>query len=65
MGKRLLWVGSEVLPQVEEFKYVGVLSTSEEEWSRRWTGGSMQRLQDFVLVCYGEERAEPEREALC
>ena len=25
----LLWVGEEILPQVEEFKYLGVLFTSE------------------------------------
>ena len=27
----LLWVGEEILPQVEEFKYLGFLFTSEDE----------------------------------
>ncbi|TWW53255.1 hypothetical protein D4764_0018220 [Takifugu flavidus] len=41
----LLRVKEEILPQVEEFKYLGVLFTSEEEWSGRSTGGSVRRPQ--------------------
>ncbi|KAI3371969.1 hypothetical protein L3Q82_006839 [Scortum barcoo] len=41
-----LWVGGEVLPQVEEFKYLGVLFTSEgkmeREIDRRIGAASMQ-----------------------
>ena len=33
-GKRWLWVGGELLPQVEEFKYLGVLFTSEGRMER-------------------------------
>ncbi|KAI3376368.1 hypothetical protein L3Q82_016850 [Scortum barcoo] len=41
-----LRVGGEVLPQVEEFKYLGVLFTSEGKiWSVRLTGGLVQRPQ--------------------
>ena len=38
-----LCVGSEVLPQVEEFMYLGVFPGSQvrEEWSRKLTSGSM------------------------
>ncbi|KAI3360206.1 hypothetical protein L3Q82_014515 [Scortum barcoo] len=39
-----LRVGGEVLPQVEEFKYLGVLFTSEGKMEReRLTGGLVQR----------------------
>ncbi|KAI3375886.1 hypothetical protein L3Q82_004141 [Scortum barcoo] len=42
----LLQVGGEVLPQVEEFKYLGVLFTSEGKMEReRLTGGLVQRPQ--------------------
>ena len=40
-----LRVGDEILPQVEEFKYLGVLFTVREGWSVRSTGGSVRRLQ--------------------
>ncbi|KAI3362744.1 hypothetical protein L3Q82_001808 [Scortum barcoo] len=41
-----LRVGGEVLPQVEEFKYLGVLFTSEGKMEReRLTGGLVQRPQ--------------------
>ncbi|KAI3376129.1 hypothetical protein L3Q82_016659 [Scortum barcoo] len=41
-----LQVGGEVLPQVEEFKYLGVLFTRvRERWSVRLTGGLVQRPQ--------------------
>ncbi|KAI3359145.1 hypothetical protein L3Q82_002678 [Scortum barcoo] len=41
-----LRVGGEVLPQVEEFKYLGVLFTRvRERWSVRLTGGLVQRPQ--------------------
>ncbi|KAI3365389.1 hypothetical protein L3Q82_010476 [Scortum barcoo] len=42
-----LRVGGEVLPQVEEFKYLGVLFTSEGKMEReaRLTGGLVQRQQ--------------------
>ncbi|KAI3368328.1 hypothetical protein L3Q82_008035 [Scortum barcoo] len=41
-----LQVGGEVLPQVEEFKYLGVLFTKvRERWSVRLTGGLVQRPQ--------------------
>ena len=40
-----LRVGDEILPQVEEFKYLGVLFTSEGRMERRSTGGSVRRLQ--------------------
>ena len=35
-----LWVGEEVLPQVEEFKYLRVLFTVRVGW--RWIGGRLQ-----------------------
>ena len=40
-----LQVGEEILPQVEDFKYLGVLFTSKGKWSRRLTGGLVQHLQ--------------------
>ena len=30
----LLWVGSEVLPQVQVFKYLGILLISDGRWER-------------------------------
>ena len=39
-----LWVGEEILPQVEEFKYLRVLFT-REKWSGRSTGRLVRRLQ--------------------
>ena len=38
-------VGNEILPQVEEFKYLGVLFTSEGRMEREIDGGLVQRLQ--------------------
>ena len=38
-----LWVGSELLPQVEEFKYLRVLFTSEDKMEHeldRWIGAA-------------------------
>ncbi|KAI3360615.1 hypothetical protein L3Q82_002481 [Scortum barcoo] len=40
-----LRVGGEVLPQVEEFKYLGSCSRVRERWSVRLTGGLVQRPQ--------------------
>ncbi|KAI3353939.1 hypothetical protein L3Q82_005137 [Scortum barcoo] len=62
-----LQVGGEVLPQVEEFKYLGVLFTSEGKIEReRLTGGLVQRAQQLCGRCNGldrrgEEGAESER----
>ncbi|KAK3509336.1 hypothetical protein QTP70_029059 [Hemibagrus guttatus] len=59
-----LQVGGELLPQVEEFKYLGVLFTSEgrmdHEIDRRI--GAVAAV--YVPVCCGEEGAEPEGKAL-
>ena len=44
----LLRVGEEILPQVQEFKYLGVLFTSEGKMKReidKWIGGLMRHLQ--------------------
>ncbi|KAI3353859.1 hypothetical protein L3Q82_004862 [Scortum barcoo] len=41
-----LWVGEEFLPQVEDFKYLGVLFTSEGKMERemdRWIGAGVRR----------------------
>ncbi|KAK0146549.1 hypothetical protein N1851_014121 [Merluccius polli] len=40
-----LWVGDEILPQVEEFKYLRVLFTSEGRLEREIESGSERRLQ--------------------
>ena len=40
-----LRVGDEILPQVEEFKYLRVLFPSEGRMERETTGGSVRRLQ--------------------
>ena len=51
-----LRVGDEILPQVEEFKYLGVLFTSEGRMEReigRWIGAAsavMQTLHGSVVV---------------
>ncbi len=51
-----LWVGDEILPQVEEFKYLGVLFTSEGRMEReidRWVGAAsavMWTLHRSVVV---------------
>ncbi|KAI3373810.1 hypothetical protein L3Q82_021969 [Scortum barcoo] len=63
-----LQVGGEVLPQVEEFKYLGVLFTSEGKIeSVRLTGGLVQRPQlcgRCTGPSCGEEGAESKGEAL-
>ncbi|MDF4285589.1 reverse transcriptase domain-containing protein, partial [Vibrio parahaemolyticus] len=51
-----LQVRGEVLPQVEEFKYLGILFTSEGRMV--WCG-----VCSDVLDCRGEEGAEPEGKA--
>ncbi|KAI3359213.1 hypothetical protein L3Q82_002743 [Scortum barcoo] len=62
-----LQVGGEVLPQVEEFKYLGVLFTKVRERSSvRLTGGLVQRLQIMHYAVgvpdrRGEEGAESKR----
>lgn len=53
-------VGEELLPQVEEFKFLGVLSTSERKME--WEIGSVGI--DAKPVHCGEERVEPKGEAL-
>ena len=62
-----LRVGDEILPQVEEFKYLGVLFTSEgrmecEIDTRIGTASAVMRT-DAQIRC-GEERAEPKGKAL-
>ncbi|KAI3353709.1 hypothetical protein L3Q82_004937 [Scortum barcoo] len=64
-----LQVGGEVLPQVEEFKYLGVLFTSEgkmeHEIDRRLIGAASAALSAVgVLDHRGEEVAESKGEAL-
>ncbi|KAI3370360.1 hypothetical protein L3Q82_025131 [Scortum barcoo] len=57
-----LQVGGEVLPQVEEFKYLGVLFTSEGKMEREIDRRMVQRLQQLCGQCtgpsVGEEGAE-------
>lgn len=52
------WVGGETLPQVEEFKYLGVLFTG---------GGRIEcEINRWIASArYGEEGAELQGEALC
>ncbi|KAK3517424.1 hypothetical protein QTP70_009918 [Hemibagrus guttatus] len=57
-----LQVGGEVLPQVEEFKYLWVLFTSEGRMDCGLCSDSSNAV--YVPVCCGEEGAEPEDEAL-
>ncbi len=62
-----LQVGGVLLPQVEEFKYLGVLFTSEGRMEReidRRIGAASAVMRSIVPVCRGEERAEPQGEAL-
>ncbi|KAI3362718.1 hypothetical protein L3Q82_001783 [Scortum barcoo] len=63
-----LQVGGEVLPQVEEFKYLGVLFTSEgkieREIDRRIGAASAVGYAVGVLDRRGEEGAESKGEAL-
>ncbi|TWW64244.1 hypothetical protein D4764_03G0012520 [Takifugu flavidus] len=55
----LLRVKQEILPQVEEFKYLGVLFTSEGRMERE-----IDRRIGAAPVRSGEERAEPKGEGL-
>ncbi len=60
-------VGGEFLPQVEEFKYLGVLLASEgrmEHEIERWIGAAEMLYNRNVPVCCGKEGAEPKGEAL-
>ena len=60
-------VGNEILPQVEEFKYLGVLFTSEGQMEREIDGGdrcSVCSVAGSAPTCRCEEEAEPEGEAL-
>ncbi|KAI3371941.1 hypothetical protein L3Q82_006813 [Scortum barcoo] len=62
-----LWVGGEVLPQVEEFKYLGVLFTSEGKMEReidRRIGAASAGYAVGVPDRRGEEGAESKGEAL-
>ncbi|KAI3376614.1 hypothetical protein L3Q82_017048, partial [Scortum barcoo] len=62
-----LRVGGEVLPQVEEFKYLGVLFTSEGKMEReidRRIGAASAVMRSDVPDRRGEEGAEPKGEAL-
>ncbi|KAK3518550.1 hypothetical protein QTP70_001608 [Hemibagrus guttatus] len=62
-------VGGELLHQVEEFKYLGVLFTSEgrmdHEIDRRISSNATDSSNAvYVPICCGEEGAEPEGKAL-
>ncbi|TWW69254.1 hypothetical protein D4764_18G0000600 [Takifugu flavidus] len=59
----LLRVKEEILPQVEEFKYLGVLFTSEGRMERE-IDRRIRSNADSAPVRCGEERAEPKGEAL-
>lgn len=44
----LLWVGDEVLPQVEEFKFLRIFSSNKEKMERevdRWMGAMSAMIQ--------------------
>ena len=59
--------GSDLLPQVKEFKYLGVLFTSEGKMERemdRRIGVASASNAGAVSVRWGEEGAEPEGEVL-
>ena len=60
-----LQVGEESLPQVEEFKYFGVLFMSEGkmEWEIDTRIGVGLTVMQTEAVCYVEERAESEGKA--
>ncbi len=60
-----LQVGGEFLPQVEEFKYLGVLFMSEGRMEReidRRSGAASAVMR--LMVCRGEEGAELQGKAL-
>ncbi|KAI3351406.1 hypothetical protein L3Q82_020217 [Scortum barcoo] len=62
-----LGVSGEVLPQVEEFKYLGVLFTSEGKMEReidRRIGAASHAVMRSVYRTVGEEGAESKGEAL-
>ncbi|KAI3364976.1 hypothetical protein L3Q82_001140 [Scortum barcoo] len=62
-----LRVGGEVLPQVEEFKYLGVLFTSEGKMEReidRRIGAASAVMRSVYRTVRGEEGAESKGEAL-
>ncbi|KAI3373481.1 hypothetical protein L3Q82_021949 [Scortum barcoo] len=62
-----LQVGGEVLPQVEEFKYLGVLFTSEGKMEReidRRIGAASAVMRSVYRTVRGEEGAESKGEAL-
>ena len=64
--KYLLHVGKEILSQVKEFKYLGILFMSEgkreQEMDRQI--GAVCSHADFASVHRGEEGAEPKGEPL-
>ncbi len=47
-----LWVGSELLPQAKEFKYLGVLFTGEGEMDR-WIGAAGAVMQGRYQISFG------------
>jgi len=60
-------LGDEILPQVEEFKYLGVLFTSEGRMEReidRRIGAASAVMRTLYRVRRGKERAEPKGKAL-
>ena len=59
-----LWVGDEILPQVEEFKYLGVLFTSEGRMEREIDRCGVCSNADSARIRCGEEGAEPKGKAL-
>ncbi|KAI3360392.1 hypothetical protein L3Q82_002306 [Scortum barcoo] len=59
-----LRVGGEVLPQVEEFKYLGVLFMSEGKMEReidRWIGAASAVMRSVYRTVVVKEGAESER----
>ena len=58
-----LWVGGESLPQLEEFRYLGVLFMSKGKLEReidRQIGSVSAVMETRTQSMVGEERAEPE-----
>lgn len=49
-GEIPLWVGSETLPQVKEFKYLGVLFASNGRMEGEMDWGLVHTNKDFALV---------------
>ena len=52
-----LWVGGELLPQVEESEYLGVLFTSEGRMERE-IDRRISVAAAVMSVCHGEERGK-------